>query len=319
MTAFPRRLTALLALALSSGTGCMALDLGFDPPERDPFFEPEEFPVEVDVGACTDHVSAVSVGDHLTIAYEAEDALVPLIGTVNQVRGLAAELELRWWWLILAPETPLLPEGWEHDGRGTYVRQSGLEDQTRIEVRFYDGAQLVVPDLFHMSSYLVDPRTVPSEDGEDNLLFHVGPGPLVQMLGLGPDPASPVVFDDTDDFALQQFLERLRVEATIHVHTSPGEATFDYELEIPQTPIGDVAFFDPLELDLVELTARRDDPIVLGRATHWSIDQIAIPAFLGSTWGLEGEIELWFDGAFDFRARYDWEESVEPTIEIRCR
>jgi hypothetical protein len=284
-----------------------------DPPEDPPR-------IQIDVEACRGDLIWAKVRENVEIAYDYEAGLVQLRSDGSRIGGLAtALLEERdewreWFEWVEHPETSSLPEGYVHLETGAYAWETSGPELAQLEVRLYDLDALVTADVFSLSSYLLEPQV--SRSGESGLsITHAGPGPLVELLGLGLQPPSPIVVASVDELGLGKALGKLRVEASMRSSHTVSTSTIEYHVSTERMEVEELVAGAPLELVGVRLSGWRDDLEQELVVQHLALSYVhdALGGVLDGT--TRGEVD---GGLFDFRADYDYALATEPTIVITC-
>lgn len=196
-----------------------------------------------------------------------------------------------------------------------------------MEVRFHLGrdysfgseGDLVTENLFVMSSYLRNAQaevTVDTSSGWPVVeieVTHEGPGPLVELLGLGADPPSPIrVTEDTLADA-QAHLGDLQVEAIIFFQDHPGVSTIEYDVESPRMLARSFLQGAAMDLAMVGADGWRDDLEQDLDVDVWTVE------YADGVGALVGDIDFTVRGGpFDFVSRFHYDASGWPTIELAC-
>lgn len=284
--------------------------------------EPHEPESEVDLDRCTEGLSAAEIDQALAIATAFEDHLgeLPRVGT--ELRRLVAGLDDGV--MLLGDEGTSLPEGFVSEGQGVFSRELQGLQEGRLEVRFHlardygfgGEGELVTADPFAMSSYLLDPVIVVDEEGGGYIVDHAGPGPLAELLGYEgqlPDPL-PLSLLELGAFADGRL--ELDVEADVRLVSERVGGVIELEVKVPRRRSVSVIDGKPITMHQTLVAGANEVPGQTLAVHRWNLTQVT------TDWGeagLDGMIEARVpDGPFRFLAVYEYEETVEPSVWIRC-
>jgi len=332
----PRVLEAIIPVMLAiltSSSGCFLFDDnafgslgGPEDPEGEPSgesLEPsgESRPrVRVDVEACSQGLSALQIQDNLAIAYDLEAALIELERGAADIAFLSRRLMNESSQLLLDPQAQLLPETHEYEPEAvTYVRKRnelGERDRPQLEVSFALVDEPIIGNLFELSSYLLDAQITVAEPGSETAITHAGLGPLGEMLKRGPEPPSPLVFQDADELGLEISLHALSVQGHAILEELAGaRSALAYEVQIHA---GRAIEPFPIDFELVSARGERDDLNQELVFHSWDIHAVDNETGI-QNFDLIGYVQITASGGrFDFVARYEWEGDLEPRIAITC-
>lgn len=320
----PQRCAVVACLSSLAPSAC-----GHVADEPDPALdEPEpELPWandDVELAGCTEALEVDEVWDALQVAYDFRTAAHGTMVSGNLVAELAGALDA--FAIADDPSRSTLPAGFVWDGQGTYVAESpdGF-DRHAIHVQLFltedygfgQAGDRIEPNLFEMSSYLVDARTrVVGETLEDFALEveHGGPGPLGELLGFDESTPSPLLLD-LDDYAEKQArLDALELRADIEIADTFDVADVELALEVAQTAVGPIRSGAVVDLALVSGAALRPSLEQELGVGSWVL------AYYDGDATLAGDVRFAVDGGpFDFVGvlRY-LSQSTAPSMEIRC-
>lgn len=129
----------------------------------------------------------------------------------------------------------------------TFFKKTLTESDARAEVRvFWDRdtatarkGDLVKDDLADLESYLRNARFTAS--GQKARIEFDGPGPLVELLGLGPTPTSPLVVTEALATQLKERLGALEAEGTTHVGLFDCDVRSTIDTLLPRTTLNDLS------------------------------------------------------------------------------
>lgn len=290
-----------------------------DPVESEPWA-----PDDVQLKGCTEALTVDEVWDALQIAYGFRTATHDTLVSGSLVAAIADALDA--FQIADEPSQSNLPAGFVWDGRGTYVAQSptGFERHA-VRVQFFltedyafgQAGDRLEPNLFELSTYLVDARTRLVGDTWEELVLeveHGGPGPLGELLGFDESTPSPLLLDIDDYAEIQARLDALELRADIEIADTFDATDVEVALEVPRTAVGPIRSGAVVDLALVSTTARRPSMEQALGVEGWVL------AYDGGEGTLAGDVRFAVGGGpFDFTGvlRY-LSQSTAPRMEIRC-
>lgn len=219
---------------------------------------------------------------------------------------------------LLTNSSDATPSGWTHVGNGVYrTSNQGVEMTTRFYVTesysFAAAGQAVPHDVFLLDSYLVDPVVaVDLSTGATELRFD-DVGPLVELLGLGAEPQSPVQLSLSDTEALNDRLEELEFDSLVMVDDPQGSSVIEYRTQSPRMPAKALLAGVAMDFDLIEADGRREDMGQRLTVDEWTIQFVEGNKLEGSS------VYRVLGGDFDFdgEARFDNSSYAETTVSCR--
>lgn len=273
------------------------------------------------LSACATDLTGPQVQDTLAIVFDFKESCHEMIvcgGLVGAIAGAVIEVLIT---LLQDPSASALPPGYSFDA-GTYHATTTGFSKVSMDVRFYLGddyqygpaGTLIEENLFVLSSYLLGAKvtlkgTFPDVSAE---VSFTGTGPLVELLGRGPSPTSPLVFSLLDPPGAE--LGKLRLDAVIHVEDTRTAASITYDVNSPQTLVQSIVTGAPLDLMMVGADGTRDDLMQQLAVNTWDVAYVddAIGALTGTiAFRVEGQ-------HFPFLAELHYPSSNEPEISVTC-
>lgn len=218
---------------------------------------------------------------------------------------------------LLTNSTDATPDGWTYVGDGVYrTSSSGVEMTTRFyateDFAFAATGEVVPHDVFQLGSYLVDPVVaVDLSTGKTELRFD-GTGPLVELLGLGAEPESPVQLSFQQTQALNRKLEALEFDSVVVVDDPQGDSTIQYHTQSPRMPAKDLLLGVAMDFDLVEASGLRDDTEQDLVVDEWTIQFVEGNLLEGSS------VYHVVGGTFDFHGEARFERSSYAATTVSC-
>lgn len=331
---------AALALVLVPTAGCFGSgsSANANPGTSDDFDDPEPAEPSIDdpwsgrriptdpLASCAEGLSPAEIEDTVAIAFDFEGSAHEMIACGGLVFAIVRSLIDGLGALVEDPSASTLPEGFRFEA-GTYHVEPGTFQDLRMEVRFYLGrdypfgseGELVTENLFLMSTFLRGAQTEIELDTSSGWpevhieITHEGPGPLVELLGLGPNPPSPLVVTEAMLIDAEEHLGDLEVEAIIFFQDHPGVSTIEYDVESPRMLARSLLTGDPMDLGLVGASGWRADLEQELAVDVWTVE------YVDGVGALEGDIDATVRGGpFDFVSRFHYEASGWPRVELAC-
>jgi len=177
---------------------------------------------------------------------------------------------------------------------------------------------LVTFDVFDLSNYAasITVKATASVDTNGNTttsfaITFTDPGPGMELLGLGANPASPITLDLG---AIIDAIGKTTMSGTIHNTTDGTVSTVDYELDSPGTPLRSVFDGGPTSFKLVDITGAHEDGVQTFIAPVWDMRYAESHAAY-----LDGGIEIDVSGGdFDYHVKYTYPHRKEPDVALSC-
>jgi hypothetical protein len=335
-----RSVAAAFALALLPATGCFGsgsanADPG-GPVDDDGTPEPE---TDIDdpysgsristepLATCTRGLSPQEIEDAVAITFDFEGSAHEMVACGGLVFGIVGALVEGIVELVEDPSASTLPEGYRFDDQGTYYVEPAAFTDLRMEVRFFLGrdysfgteGELVTENLFLMSSYLQNPESEVHIDTSSGWpvveveITHDGPGPLVELLGLGAAPASPIVVTEDLLATANAHLADMQVESIIFFADHPGVSTIEYDVESPRMLADAFLRGTAMDLAMVGADGWRSDLEQDLDVDVWTVE------YADGVGALAGDIDFTVRGGpFDFVSRFHYDGTGWPVIELAC-
>jgi hypothetical protein len=312
----------------SAGDDAGSMDDGTPEPEPgvDDPYSGRRIPTDP-LAACTEGLSPTEIEDALAITFDFEVSAHEMVACGGLVFGIVGALVEGIVELVEDPTASTLPDGYRFDDQGTYYVEPATFNDLRMEVRFYLGrdysfgseGELVTQNLFVMSTYLRNPHTEIHVDTSSGWpvveveITHEGPGPLVELLGLGPNPPSPIVVSEDELEAAQAHLGDMKVEAIIFFADHPGVSTIEYDVEPPLMLARTLLTGSPMDLAMVGADGWRADLEQDLDVDAWTVE------YADGVGALVGDIDFTVRGGpFDFVSRFHYDASGWPAVSLAC-
>lgn len=264
---------------------------------------------------CAGDLTQAEIDDNLQITADYAQSLHEMVAcgglAVRLCQGVSSGIVDA----ILTSSTDATPDGWSYQGDGVYITQGpGVEMTTRFyaaeDFTFAAEGEVVPYDLFQVESYLVDPViSIDFSTGRTELVF-AEVGPLVELLGLGVAPQSPVELTLADTQGLNRKLEALELDSTVVVNDPQGYSSIQYLTQSPRMPAKDLLLGVAMDFALVEASGLRADTEQDLVVDDWTIQFVGGNMLEGSSvYHVEG-------GSFDYfgEARFERSSYAETTV-----
>ncbi len=273
----------------------------------------------VDVHACTQGLSAQRIDDHLAMVFDLEQSYHEMVAC----GGIAASLATGVIDVVASfADSPSggLPRGVERDG-SEYWSAPDDGSGTSMVTRFYFGddyevgaaGQLVEDNVFAVKSYLENPRVDIDYATGELLIRYDSHGPLVELLGFGPNPPRPLRLSPSDLANISSDIEKLQMQTVIEVDDPRENSTVRYELESRRVSLGAFVGGADMGFEVVSSSAESGSPAQQMETLAWDIQ------YNDGVRGLNGDIEFAVTGGdFDYRGVFEFQDSTWPATSVTC-
>ncbi len=330
-----------------SGLGCFGAtdeaqdDIGQDSPEQDDAgqeggeadgsaVESPHSGAEVSLyplSECASEHDDTTIADAVRLTFDFEFSAHEMVVCGGLVSSIAFALVEGVTELVENPSASTLPEDYTYDGEGTYFIAPSIFDDLRMEVRFFLGrdyefgatGELVTENLFVAESYLLDPEatisidksTFPPEVRVE--VSHGGPGPLVELLGLGTDPPNPVIVTNSTLSAMSAHLQSMDIDSLILFTHQAGVSTIAYDVQGAPMLVESLLTGGPLDLMMVSADGFRADLQQDMDIDTWTVE------YRDGLGALDGDIVFTTRGGpFDYVSRLHYDGKGWPEISLSC-
>lgn len=280
----------------------------------------DDGPNSTEFSACRGGASDEQVADTVRIVDEYGESLHEMVACGQLNVALCSGIIEGIIDAILAQSNDAMPPGWGYQGEGVY-HTSGTN--VVMDTRFYltedfsfgSAGDMVVDNLFIVDSYLIDALAVVDYSTGEVTIEHGGPGPLVELLGLGPTPPNPIPITLADISSLGDKLGALEFSADIVVDDPREVSTIQYRLSTSRMPAQALIDGSPMSYILDQADGFRDDLGQTLTVDDWSV------TFVDEDGGaLDGAIEFHVDGShFPFAGVMTFMRSTFPERELTCQ
>lgn len=275
-------------------------------------------------GPCTRGVASADVDATIRIAGEMEASAHEMVvcGSLSfRIVVAVGEVLVK---LAQDPGANALDSAYAYQDDGSYRTESTAVGKTTMNIRFLlpaDGAlgkkgDVVKPNLFISSSYLVGASSKVNLTTQKLELSFTGTGPLVELLGFGANPKSPISISTSALGSLGAELKKLMVSGDVHVDDAKPETTFVYDLGLAPKSVASVLSSGTLGYTMTGVSGSNAS---MGQTITVSKESWGI-SFVNHTPGaLDGSFTMDVAGKhFPFRAVYAYPQSPTPTVTLSC-
>lgn len=181
----------------------------------------------MDLGACTEGLSVEEVEADLALPVGFVDSLEVIDDAEVLGDQLATDFRDVLLYLAYEPDRDQLQAPFEHDGKGVYTARLASAGDSKLEARFLFGADYEAgtqggpmgASVFRTESYLTGAEVAMGSYSAS--ITFTGTGPLVELLGLGAAPVSPVMLELGN---IEVEIRKQVLESVITVDESSGKA-----------------------------------------------------------------------------------------------
>ncbi|MCA9649229.1 MAG: hypothetical protein H6712_13845 [Myxococcales bacterium] len=302
---YPQRLLPLLACL--AAPGCLSFGSG----------DVTDIEGREDLRECAGDLSQDEIDLNLQISADYAQSLHEMVAcgglAVRLCQGVSSGIIDA----LLTNSSDATPDGWTYQGEGVYrTGNAGTDMTTRFYVTedysFAAAGEVVTYDVFQLESYLVDPVVaVDLSTGRTELRFSAA-GPLVELLGLGAEPHSPMQLSLGDTQALNDRLEELEFDSIVVVDDPQGDSTIQYHTQSPRMPAKALLAGVSMEFELVEATGKRDDTDQDLVVDEWTIEFADGKNLIGSS------LYHVLGGSFGFSGEAAFDDSSYAQTSVSC-
>lgn len=283
--------------------------------------------VQEQLASCTQNLSNEQITDNVRYVEDYNQSLHELIACGNMTFQLIDVIQKTISSLISGTAAGL-PSGLVFN-EGTYqVTPPGYSEpvmsivfKAKVDSSLGKAGELIVHQLNDVSNYLTNPSsTEPSLERTEIELSFEGLGPLVELLGFGTSPTSPIILDESyilkPSKLTSKFSELLEAELLVSVRDSQNEtSTINYDVKTPASAI--LAIFEgdtEMAYEVLEANGARSD--LNQTMTNNNFD---LTFLNGSQGAMNGQVDFSVSGGvFDYAATLTYEQSMFGSPSYRC-
>lgn len=313
----------LLAPACGFVTGGGSSDDGDggDSTGADSFDPTEALPMGQALEGCRGGASDEMVADQTAIVGDFRDSMHELVicgGLTVRISAAVIEALVT---LIVEQVASAMPEEFTYMGVGVY-RTGNVDTGTDMQLTFAYGDDYVVGkkgesiehDLFVLESYLVGATAELDVQAQVVRISYDSPGPLVELMGLGAQPANPIEVGLADTAKLTGELRKLLIAGPVVVDDARTVATVAYDVNIGPSPVASlVGVGGSLAYALVDAGAERATPAQTLDVTEFAM------SFTDQGQQLDGYVRFTARGGlFDFDGAIDYAAGGDGVVGLVC-
>jgi hypothetical protein len=273
----------------------------------------------VDLGACTDGLSAAVVDEHLAVVLDLEQSYHELIACGGMVFLLAQAVVDVVASIVESPSGGL-PDGLEREG-GLYTATPGGDSNTLMTATFSFGddyevgaeGERIEDNLFALKSYLENPSVDIDYTTGELLIRYGARGPLVELLGFGPNPPRPLRLSPSDLRTITREIEKVTLGTAVVVEDERAHSVITYELGSNPVSIGDLLDGASVRFDVITSAAQAHQPVQDMETLAWDV------SYADQSRGLNGNIDfVMVGGDFDYQTRFAYRNDTWPEVSVHC-
>ncbi len=261
---------------------------------------------------CEGEATAEEIEDTYRIAGDVEWMVWELMGCGAMMVGLALQVQKVPWQFVFTNPIPSPPPMFRAEE--TYRVQPVVPEGV-MDIRFFYGddygvgqtGEVIPYDVLQMESYFHGLVIDTSEPNQVTLSWD-GIGPLIELLGFGPNPPNPLVVDSTDDLFAE--LDKLLMQGTLVLDDSRDFSSTVLTARTPRVSVGELLEPGSVEWQLESLDGERAELSQELTLEEWTIQYHHATLWADSE--LSGQVSYVVEGDhFPFESTIDYGE--EPT------
>lgn len=315
-----RARTAFVALGLLALTACGSRAQKSGPPEnKTPAVDALEDPKHPGLEACRGSISAGDLESNLEIARATKESYHEMV----VCGGLNASISITLIQIMIssAAGKSTSPGGFTFDGKGLWSAGTQMDVTFHLgfDTKFGKTGDLITYDLFKLDTYFtgatIKATASVNTKGEATTsltMAFTGLGPGIELLGLGPEPKSPVVIDAAK---IAESLGKITLFSKVHIDDKKANSHIKYELETVPMSLGAITAGEPTVMKLLNVSGERPDVGQKMTVTTFGIDYRDIGAGY-----LDGRIEVDMTGGpfFPYSVTYTYPRRNAPDVALSC-
>ncbi len=315
-----RARNALLAAGLVFVVACGSRSQKSGPPEnKSPAVDALEDPKHPGLEACRGSIASGDLESNLEIARATKESYHEMV----VCGGLNASISITLIQIMIsaAAGKDTNPSGFTFDGKGLWRAGTQMDVEFRLgfDTKFGRAGDLITYNLFKLDTYFtgatIKATASVNTKGEATTsltMAFTGLGPGIELLGLGPEPKSPVVIDGAQ---IAASLGKITLFSKVHIDDKKANSHIKYELETNPMTLGQITAGEPTVMKLLNVSGERPDVGQKMTVTNFGIDYRDI----GSGY-LDGKIEVDITGGlfFPYSVTYSYPRRNAPDVALSC-
>ncbi len=280
----------------------------------------------INLSPCGDDYTESERGVNVQIVDDYNQSLHEMIVCGNMTYTISSAV-MKFMVDLLSGNSSVIPNGVTYDGEGGYL--AGSEDFTEVsmKVEFMNGLTsslgekdtVITPNLFEADNYLTGVSVTESELGY--LVSFSDVGPLVELLGYGTEPTSPITILKTDLLNPTSFsigVKEIYQRMSVNVLNEQNESTIAYDVQIEEGTALSQVLAGNFKYEVIDATVSRPDlQSQTLDTTSWELEFSGASVNAGS---LTGSVSFSSTGGlFLFDGSLTFENSNFGTPSISCQ
>jgi hypothetical protein len=312
--------SAVFAGFLLVMTACGSKSAKTGPPEnKTAAVDALEDPKHPGLEACRGSISTGDLESHLELARATKESFHEMV----VCGGLNASISITLIQIMIsaAAGKDTNPGGFTFDGKGLWSAGTQMDVTFRLgfDTKFGRAGDLITFNLFKMDTYFtgatIKATASVNTKGETTTsltMAFTGLGPGIELLGLGPEPKSPVVIDAAK---IAESLGKIQLFSKVHIDDKKVNSHIKYELETVPMTLGQITAGEPTVMKLLNVSGERPDIMQKMTVTNFGIDYRDI----GSGY-LDGKIAVDITGGerFPYSVTYTYPRRNAPDVALSC-
>ncbi len=314
-----RARTAFFAATLAVLTACGSKQKNGPPENKAPAVDALEDPKHPGLEACRGSISSGDLESNLEIARSTKESYHEMV----VCGGLNASISITLIQIMItsAAGESTSPDGFTFNGAGLWSAGTQMDVAFHLgfDTKFGKTGDLLTYDIFKMDTYFtgatIKATASINSKGETTrslTMAFTGLGPGIELLGLGPEPKSPVVIDAAK---IAESLGKITLHSKVHIDDKKANSHIKYELETVPMSLGQITSGEPTVMKLLNISGERPDVGQKMTVTTFGIDYRDI----GSGY-LDGKIEVDMTGGpfFPYSVTYTYPRRNAPDVALSC-
>lgn len=315
-----RARTAFFAVSLLALSACGSKSQKAGPPEnKTAAVDALEDPKHPGLEACRGSINSGDLESNLEIARSTKESFHEMV----VCGGLNASISITLIQIMIssAAGKDTNPSGFAFDGKGLWRAGTQMDVTFHLgfDTKFGKTGDLITYNLFKVDTFFTGATIKATASVNTSgvtttslTMAFTGLGPGVELLGLGPEPKSPVVIDAGK---IAEALGKIRLFSKVHIDDKKVNSHIKYELETLPMTLGQITAGEPTVMKLLNVSGERPDVGQKMTVTTFGIDYRDI----GSGY-LDGKIEVDITGGsfFPYSVVYTYPRRNAPDVALSC-
>jgi hypothetical protein len=311
---------AFFAVSLLALAACGTKSQKSGPPEnKTAAVDALEDPKHPGLEACRGSISSGDLESNLEIARATRESYHEMV----VCGGLNASISITLIQIMIssAAGKDTNPSGFTFNGTGMWSAGTQMDVSFHLgfDTKFGKAGDLITYNLFKLDTFFtgatIKATASVNTSGQTTTslsMAFTGLGPGIELLGLGPEPKSPIVIDAGK---IAESLGKIVLKSKIHIDDKKVNSHIKYELETLPMTLGQITAGEPTVNKLLNVSGERPDVGQKMTVTTFGIDYRDI----GSGY-LDGKIEVDITGGpfFPYSVTYTYPRRNAPDVALSC-